>query len=41
MPSFEPISGTTSLFGSSVTPCRVWYQRAIAFRISGRPSDSG
>ena len=41
MPSFEPISETTSVSGSSETPWRRSYQRATASRNSGRPSVSG
>ena len=40
MPSFAPMSGTISLSPSSMSKRRV-YQRAMAWRISGRPSDSG
>ena len=37
MPSFEPISGSTSVSGSRSTPNRVRYQAAIAPRSSGIP----
>ena len=41
MPSFEPMSASTSVAGSSATPKRASNQRAAAWRNAGNPLPSG